>query len=242
MNDSVNIIPFSNLALAFFPVLAVVIISYKWDQGCRNTLYAVSRMLVQLLLIGYFLAYIFESRNAWVVLLVLAVMVFISSWIALRTIKNRRRQLYSKALLSIILGGGATLILVTQGVLNLDPWYRPDYFIPLAGMIFANAMNSVSLAADRLDAELGRGVAYESARNIAFRASLIPIINSLFAVGLVSLPGMMTGQILSGISPLIAARYQIMVMCMVFGAAGIASAFFLTVVRSDFVTLKNQQP
>ena len=99
--------------------------------------------------------------------------------------------------------------------------------IPLAGMIFANAMNSVSLAAERLTAEMERDVDYEQARNIAFRASLIPITNSLFAVGLVSLPGMMTGQILSGISPLIAVRYQIMVMCMVFASAGISSAFFL---------------
>ena len=68
-------------------------------------------------------------------------------------------------------------------------------------MIFANAMNSVSLAADRLEAEIGRDIEYNQARNIAFRASLIPITNSLFAVGLVSIPGMMTGQILSGVSP-----------------------------------------
>jgi len=67
------------------------------------------------------------------------------------------------------------------------------------------------------------------------RASLIPITNSLFAVGLVSIPGMMTGQILSGVSPIIAVRYQIMVMCMVFSAAGISSACFLTLVKSDII-------
>ena len=94
-------------------------------------------------------------------------------------------------------------------------------------MIFANAMNSVSLAAERLEAETERNVPYDQARNIALRASLTPITNSLFAVGLVSLPGMMTGQILSGVSPLIAVRYQIMVMCMIFGSAGISAACFL---------------
>ena len=129
--------------------------------------------------------------------------------------------------LSITLGGGLTLLLVTQGVLDLSPWFWPRYMIPLAGMIFANAMNSVSLAAERLIAEMDRDVQYEEARSIAFRASLIPITNSLLAVGLVSLPGMMTGQILSGISPLIAVRYQIMVMCMVFAASGISAALFL---------------
>jgi len=96
---------------------------------------------------------------------------------------------------------------VTQAVLNLNPWYSPRYVIPLAGMIFASSMNSVSLAVERLTAEMERNVDYQQARNTALRTSLIPITNSLFAVGLVSLPGMMTGQILSGISPLVAARY-----------------------------------
>jgi putative ABC transport system permease protein len=235
MDNTVQVIPFIKLTLAFIPPFIVVGILYLWSQGWHNGLYAISRMLVQLLLVGYFLAYIFESKSVWVVLAVLAVMVFVSSWIALRTIKVHRWLLYGRALASIMLGGGATLFLITQGVLDLQPWYWPNYFIPLAGMIFANAMNSVSLAADRLAAETGGGVAYEQARLIAFRASLIPITNSLFAVGLVSLPGMMTGQILSGVSPLIAARYQIMVMCMVFGAAGISSACFLVMSRKIFV-------
>ena len=227
MSNSVQIIPFTNLALAFIPVFVVAGILYKWTADGHNTLYAVFRMLVQLLLIGYFLIFIFESDSGWVVMGVLVVMLCTSSWIALRTIKSRRLLLYKKAFYAITLGGGITLLLITQGVLDLDPWYSPRYLIPLAGMIFANAMNSVSLAAERLTAEMDRDVQYEQARNIAFRASLIPITNSLFAVGLVSLPGMMTGQILSGISPLIAVRYQIMVMCMVFASAGISSAFFL---------------
>ena len=227
MSNSVQIIPFTNLALAFIPVFVVAGILYKWTADGHNTLYAVFRMLVQLLLIGYFLIFIFESDSAWVVMGVLVVMLCTSSWIALRTIKSSRLLLYKKAFYAITLGGGITLLLITQGVLDLDPWYSPRYLIPLAGMIFANAMNSVSLAAERLTAEMDRDVQYEQARNIAFRASLIPITNSLFAVGLVSLPGMMTGQILSGISPLIAVRYQIMVMCMVFASAGISSAFFL---------------
>ena len=227
MSNSVQIIPFTNLALAFIPVFVVAGILYKWTDDGNHTLYAVFRMLVQLLLIGYFLIFIFESDSAWVVMAILIIMLCTSSWIALRTIKSRRQLLYKKAFYAITLGGGITLLLITQGVLGLDPWYWPRYLIPLAGMIFANAMNSVSLAAERMTAEMDRGVQYEQARNIAFRASLIPITNSLLAVGLVSLPGMMTGQILSGISPLIAVRYQIMVMCMVFASAGISSACFL---------------
>jgi len=191
-------------------------------------------MLTQLLLIGYFLVYIFKTDSALIIVAVLSVMLLSSSWIALRTMKIPRKVLYLKSLSAIALAGILILALVTRGVLNLDPWYLPSYLIPLAGMIFANAMNSVSLAGERLEAEIDRGIPYLQARIIALKASLIPITNSLFAVGLVSLPGMMTGQILSGVSPLIAVRYQIMVMCMIFGAAGIASAIFLVLIRPDF--------
>ena len=236
MNNTIQTIPIVNLAFAIIPVMVVIGILFKWSLNASNALYAMVRMLIQLLLIGYLLTYIFKSDSAWLVILILAVMVFASSWIALGSVKDQRQILYEKAFISIMLGGGVTLILITQGVLDLFPWYWPQYMIPLAGMIFASSMNSVSLAAERLNAEVGRGVSYEEARNIALQASLIPIINTLFAVGLVSLPGMMTGQILSGVSPLIAARYQIMVMLMLFGAAGLSSACFLQMARPVFAS------
>lgn len=233
MSNFIQLIDFTSLALAFFPVLAVVGILYKWSLDYKNALYAISRMLIQLLLIGYVLVYIFETDNSLAVLAVLGVMISASAWISLRTIKVQRRRLLPKALGAIFIGGGITLVLITQGVLELSPWFCPRYIIPLAGMIFANAMNSVSLAAERLMAEVKREINYEKARGIALRASLIPITNTLFAVGLVSLPGMMTGQILSGISPLTAVRYQIMVMCMVYSSAGISAACFLVFMKSE---------
>lgn len=232
MNSSVHEIPLLNLSLAFVPVSIVIAVLYKWSHDYRTKLYAILRMLVQLLLIGYFLAYIFKSDQAWVVMAVLLVMLLISSWIALRSTGIPRRVLYSRAILSIMIGGGLTLALITLGVLQLHPWYRPSYLIPLGGMIFATAMNGMSLAAERVEAELQRGASYESARRMALKAALIPITNSLFAVGLVFLPGLMTGQILSGVPPLIAARYQIMVMCMTFSSAGLSSACFLMLIKS----------
>ena len=234
MNESLETIPLINLSLAFVPAILTIAILFKWSLNSTNALYAISRMLVQLLLIGYFLSYIFDSDSAGIIILILAIMVLASSWIALGTIPDLRSQLYKYALLAITVGGGVTLVMITQGVMVLDPWYSPQSMIPIAGMIFANAMNSISLSAERLNAEVGRNTTYDEARKIALQSSLIPVTNSLFAVGLVSLPGMMTGQIPSGVSPLIAVRYQIMVMCMVFGASGIASAFFLVLVRPAF--------
>ncbi len=234
MSKSIQMIPFPNLALALIPVIVVIFILWKWKIDYKNSIYAIVRMLIQLLLIGYFLVYFFETNNSWIVVSVLTVMLFSASWIALRTMKIPRKRLYIKCFWSIFLGGGIILLLITQGVLDLQPWYLPSYMIPLAGMIFANAMNSISLAGERLEAEINRNMAYDQARNIALRAALIPIMNSLFAVGLVSLPGMMTGQILSGVSALIAAKYQIMVMCMMFGSSGFSSVIFLTLIKSDF--------
>ena len=235
MNHTLQTIPLINLSIAFIPALVTIYILFRWSLKATNALYAVSRMLVQLLLIGYFLTYIFESDSAGIVVSILAVMVFASSWIALGSIADKRMQLYRHAFVALLVGGGITLVLITQGVLLLDPWYSPATMVPIAGMIFANAMNSVSLAAERLDAEISRDVSYDEAKHIALQSSLIPVINSLFAVGLVSLPGMMTGQILSGVSPLIAVRYQIMVMCMILGSAGIATAYFLVLVKPVFV-------
>ncbi|MCP4324869.1 MAG: ABC transporter permease [Psychromonas sp.] len=232
MSQPLAIISLGNLAFASIPVAVVIFILFKWSLDIKRTLHALLRMLVQLLLVGYFLSYLFKSDSASVVLVMLLVMILFSSWIALSNIQVSRFTLLKSALIATTIAGGFTLVVVTQGVLQLTPWYQAQTVIPLAGMIFANCMNSISLSGERFYAELARGESYLLARKISFQASIIPNINALFAVGVVSLPGMMTGQILSGISPFIAARYQIMVMCMVFASAGLASAIFLILIKT----------
>lgn len=227
-----------SLAIAFIPVLIVIALMIRNSLAYKTTLYAMARMVLQLLLIGYVLVYIFETEHGLVVLAVLTVMVTVAGWIALRTVPAQRTKLYFNALGAILLGGGATLAVITQGVMKVSPWFEPSVLIPLAGMIFANAMTAISLCAERLHKELLLGQTYETASADAFNAALIPITNALFAVGLVSLPGMMTGQILSGVSPLIAARYQIMVMLMIFGASGLSVILFLKLSKAQFLDFK----
>ena len=234
-------ISIGRLAFALIPAAFVIFLMYRWRVGHQKALYAFVRMFVQLLMIGYALVYIFASESGWVVAAILMVMIAASSWIALNTVKSGKRELFGASLVAILAGGGVTLLVVTQGVLALDPWYAPNMVIPLAGMIFASSMTSISLAAERLAAERANGAAYLQARDQAFQTAMIPIINSLFAVGLVSLPGMMTGQILSGVSPLIAARYQIMVMCMIFGATGLSTACFLHMTRNSAAFSERRQ-
>ena len=226
-----DLIPIANLALAFIPVLAVVAVMHRWRVGAGKALYANARMLVQLVVIGYVLTYIFEADNPWVIVAVLAVMTVASAWIAMRPLRASSVRLYIVFLAALGSTGFAVFWLVTQLVLDVERWFEPSLVVPIAGMIFANAMNTVSLAAERYEAELGHGADPSEARRTAFDAGLIPQINSLLAVGLVALPGMMTGQILAGVDPLVATRYQIVVMCMVFGAGGLGAAVYLVLQR-----------
>lgn len=227
MNNSASHIAIPQLLLSFIPVVIVLMIHMKWSLSMKTVLYAAARMVSQLILVGYALIVIFNESHSLLSSAILAVMLLAASWIALRPLKNMRREYYTRSLLAIGLGGIPILILIVVGVVRLNPWYMPRYLIPLAGMIFANAMNSVSLCAERYFSEIKQGKGVEEARNQSFQTALLPITNSFFAVGLVSFPGMMTGQILAGISPLLAVRYQIMVMCMIFGACGISSSIFL---------------
>ena len=227
MNSVVPTISPQGLAIAFLPALLVIGIMLRWRAGGGTALYATVRMLAQLLLIGYVLIYIFESDRFEVILAVLVVMLLASAWIGIRPVAEHRGRAYRDALAAISVGGVLTLVLVTRYVISVEPWFSPRFVVPLAGMIFAGSMTAVSLAAERFQSECKHGVVDKDARKTAFQAALIPIINSLFAVGLVALPGMMTGQILSGVSPLIAAQYQIVVMTMLFGATGISAATYL---------------
>lgn len=231
MNASVQAISISSLAWVFIPVVIVIAVLVRWTSAARTAVYAVARMLIQLLLIGYVLVFIFEARDAWVIALVLTVMLLAASVIAIRPIRSKGPAMLRNAFIAIFIGGVLTLALVTQVVIEIEPWFLPRYMVPLAGMVFASSMNAVSLAAERLESELGRSVEFSEARATALNTCLIPLINSLFAVGLVSLPGMMTGQILSGVSPLVAAKYQIVVMCMLFGASGMSASIYLSLAR-----------
>ena len=137
---------------------------------------------------------------------------------------------------TLFLCGLLTTFMVTQTVIRVDPWYKPQYVIPLLGMILGNGLTGISLCIDILlerfseqqalvEMELAHGATrWEAARGVlreAVRRGMIPVINAMMVVGLVSLPGMMTGQILAGNSPLQAVKYQIVVLFMIAAATSL---------------------
>ncbi len=197
------------------------------------------RTFLQLILVGFFLEYIFAVNQWYWVIGFLIVMILVAAHTAEQRLKKYKRLSFLPDIsFSILLGSAFTLFWATQVVIHVHPWYHPQYVIPLAGMVIGNSMNSAALALDRFYGEVSQlkpeietllalgatgQQAAESPLKNALMAAMIPNINALMVVGIVSLPGMMTGQILAGESPLNAVLYQIIVMLMITCASAITS-------------------
>lgn len=213
--------------LALLPLAPVFVIFIYWQLNSSELLIASGRMVLQLVGIGFALNFLFDYRASWLGVLILCFMLIVASTIVIRPMQVRGLSRFLRVLLCLTIASLTILVWILGVVLKLTPWYQPNYVIPLSGMVIANGMNSLSLCAERLEKEIVRCASFAEARKLAFNAALIPQINAFLAVGLVALPGMMTGQILSGVSPLVAVRYQIMVMSMVMATTCIAVAFYL---------------
>ena len=213
-------------------LLAMGIFQWRLNR-CTDLMVASARMILQLLAMGYLLSFLFDYKLNILGLAVLTFMTLVAAAIAIRPLKRRSLQLFGFAALALFIASVVHLTWIIAVVLKLSPWYQPQFVIPLAGMVFANGMNSLSLGAERYESEMEHQP--HNAASIAFNAAMIPQVNALLAVGLVSLPGMMTGQILSGISPMEAVRYQIMVMSMVAGTSALSLAIYLSLITCRFI-------
>lgn len=230
-----QIIPIENLFFMLIPILIVWYFYKNWTGSSYEIPKATIRMTIQLILIGYALVYIFNNDSYLIGLGIIIFMMIAATFISLRNIKEKSLTEFFYILTAIFFAGSFNLFLVLELVIELDPTYQPRYIIPLAGMIYAMCMNAVALSGERFEKEIKR-VDFKEARKITLSGALIPQINAFLAVGLVSLPGMMTGQILSGVDPIIAVRYQIVVMAMVLGSAGMSVIIYLSLKEKKFNT------
>ena len=199
--EQISFIPLANLMLGFIPVIILIGIMYFWGLKISNSIYANFRMLIQLLLIGYVLTFIFETDEPIIIALVVLFMILMSAWIAMQPLKEKGVYPFVIIFISLALSGLAVLFLISQFIVDLPRWFEPSFVVPIAGMIFANSMNTVSLAGERFFIEKDHGKDYLSSRKVALETALIPQVNALFAVGLVSLPGMMTCLLYTSPSP-----------------------------------------
>lgn len=240
-----NYIPIDNwqLAIAAALILINIFLSLGLRLGLAKRLgIAALRMVVQLLLVGYILGWIFSLDNPlWVLLLVLTMSAIAGNASVNRT-RRRFPSIYWNSLLSILAASAFVTGLLVDGIIHINPWYDPQYVIPLLGMVLGNALTGTSLALDRfmedlisrrsqIESLLALGATRWEAANEttkeALRTGMIPTINAMMVLGLVSLPGMMTGQMLAGVDPTDAVRYQIIIYFTI--AAGTALACIGTI-------------
>lgn len=230
---------YTDLALAAILLLVNAGLSIALNLGLgRQMVIAALRMVVQLLLIGLVLEALFAVKSPWLTAAAATVMVGFAGY---EIVARQSRPLAGGWTFGLGAGSMAVAgMLVTWIALTTqvkpDPWYDPRFALPLLGMILGNTMSGVSLGLDRLlntaqreraaiEARLALGHDFRTAMNRplrdAFRAGLTGIINAMAASGVVSLPGMMTGQILAGAAPTEAVKYQILVMFLIAGGTGL---------------------
>ena len=232
MNADYVQLSYWQVGIAVLLILSNGAISMLLQLGLERSLLVASvRMVVQLVLVGFVLESVFEWDQWYAVLGLAAVMTIIAGVAAV----DRTDRLYKGVYLNSIISVWASSWIITAfalgGVLGgVQPWYRPQYVIPLVGMILGNTLSGISLGLNRMGEELATrreevemlltlgATRWEAARNCvrnAVRTGMTPMINAMLVTGLVSLPGMMTGQLLAGIRPIEAIKYQIVIMFLI---------------------------
>jgi putative ABC transport system permease protein len=244
------------LVSGVFIVIAILLIRW-WKIGLeKDLIIGTLRTFLQLAIMGYVLTYFFGQRHWTFMVGLVSLMIIIASFEGYRRLK----KYFIPKLFWILTGSFFFTVTIVLGIilkfiLSVEPWYYPYAMIPIAGMIIGNSLNSATLTVNRFVSEithreneiemyLSLGAPIKSAVQDSFmesiRAALLPSINALMMVGLVQLPGIMTGQILSGIDPLIAIRYQIMIMYMWISTATMVDILVLNLVYRQFFTTQMQ--
>ncbi|MDM8564564.1 iron export ABC transporter permease subunit FetB [Candidatus Halobeggiatoa sp. HSG11] len=227
------------LLLATSFIIIAGVISVFMSLGLlRSLVIATLRTYLQLIALGLALTWIFTTNSVWIVLGVFLFMILMTAQILLKRVRHKPSNLYLPTVSAVFISGVTVAFSVTGLIVQVDPWYDPRYFLTMGGMILGNSMNGIALSLERLfddlrkrNTEVNQALAFGGnpwevslpSIRVALMAGLTPTINSMSAVGLVSIPGMMTGQLLAGADPVQAAKYQIVVMLMISAATALGA-------------------
>jgi len=218
-------------------MLIVVLLSYiEKTRMEKDMLVGTLRCFAQLMMVGYILRVIFNANKWYWVALTIVIMICVAGFDAIRREGKKSRQTYPIVVGAIAVATISVMSVAILLVIKVESWYNPQYIIPMMGMLIGNSMNGASLLInrlraeikshrDRIEAKLSLGATSKEAMaehlQTSIRAAMIPAINYLMVVGLVTLPGMMTGQIIAGADPADSVRYQIVIMYMITASTAI---------------------
>ena len=256
MNHVIDLQIWQMVAAYIFVLIVMLIVKIKGIPREKEILISSIRMTIQLILTGYILVYLFESSSPLYTILVLIAMEIFSVFNIIKRTKTKLSlRLKQIIALSMFAGTVSCLLYFLLIVVHISPWYDPRYFIPIAGMLIGNSMTGISLGVSRLmdgmqtqrnlvEGALMLGATPQTASkqivDTAFDSAILPTINSMVGMGIVFLPGMMTGQILSGTSPLTAIEYQIAIMLGILGSVSLTVLLFLQLGYKTFFNAQNQ--
>lgn len=239
-----------------FIVLLLAIVKWRGIKREKRIFLATARMSIQLILVGYLLTYIFKHPNPIITLLIVLLMETFAIFNIFKQVDEKLGKKLKMAIAGSMLTGSLTsLFFFNLVVIHFQPWFEPRYFIPIAGMIIGNSMTGITLGVKNLvdgmkkqrsfvEGALMLGAKPEAAAkpivNSAFDSAILPTINSMLGMGIVFLPGMMTGQILAGASPLTAIEYQLAVLLGITGSTALCVILFIQGGTKQFFNTKAQ--
>ncbi|MDY6065197.1 MAG: iron export ABC transporter permease subunit FetB [Finegoldia sp.] len=243
-------------AAYLFVLMVLIIVKVKGISREREILISAVRMTLQLILTGYVLVYIFDSPSPIYTILILTAMLVFSIYNIIKRTKTKLSANLKKIIaLSMVVGTVTCLFYFLLVVVRISPWYDPRYFIPIGGMFVGNSMTGISLGVENLlygmesERNLVEGalmlgaspkMASKQIVDKAFDSAILPTINSMVGMGIVFLPGMMTGQILSGTSPLTAIKYLIAIMLGILGSVALTVIIFTRLGYKTFFNDESQ--
>lgn len=256
MNDIIDL-SIWQLVLAFvFVMVLMIIVKIKGISREKEILISSIRMTLQLILTGYLLVYLFNNPSPVYTIFVLLAMESFAIHNIIKRAKGKINKNLQKIIgLSMVVGTVSCLLFFLFVIVQISPWYNPQYFIPIAGMLIGNSMTGISLGVNRLvdgmqankhliEGSLMLGatpkMASKEVVDNAFDSAILPTINSMVGMGIVFLPGMMTGQILSGTSPITAIEYQIAIMLGILGSVSLTVILFVQLGYKTFFNHKDQ--
>ncbi|AND39172.1 MULTISPECIES: ABC transporter permease [Cytobacillus] len=256
-NSSIIDIEFWRLISAYlFVLLLIIIFKVRGIAREKKLTIAAFRMTLQLVIAGYVLTCLFEFSNPLLTLGVILIMEGFAIYTIYKQAGTRLSVNLKKTIaISMIAGTSFCLVFFNFVVIHFEPWYDPRYFIPIAGMIIGNSMTGITLSVkellnsfttqkDMIEGALMLGADPKAAVkpyvNHAFDSAVLPTINNMLGMGIIFLPGMMTGQILSGVSPLLAIEYQIVILLGILGSVGLSVILFILLAHRNFFNLDAQ--
>ncbi|MCK9328779.1 MAG: iron export ABC transporter permease subunit FetB [Candidatus Cloacimonetes bacterium] len=255
MNDYVHI---SNIALfasiAF--MLAVALIGFLAKLGITKSIFiGTVRAFVQLIIMGYVLTFIFDIQKWYFTILIVFIMFIFAAFDSFKRIKFKPKGIFKHSLLSMIIGSVFPLAFLFYILLGVKPWYNPQYIVPISAMIISNTMSGISICLNHfgndlklrkteIEAKLSLGatcnMSTENIQKNSIKAGLIPTINALMVLGIVKLPGMMTGQIIGGVNPIDSVKYQLIIMYIISASTAISLFILVKLIQTSIFNKRGQ--